>query len=127
MNKILVMAQQVEQVADFIRSNTSAKVITETEIADSTAYQQGWLLPGYSDFIVTRTKNLIAGYKFNRPLAVVLDQRHQSAVKNINLPSIRICEDIRPKRLRDAISYKTDDTILWSELSDSYFLKYFTA
>lgn len=127
MSKILVMAQDVEQVVEFIRQTTDAKVISESEIADSTAYEQGWLIPGYSDFIVTRTKNLIAGYKFQRSLAVVLSQRHQTAVANIGLTSIRVCDDVRPKRLSDAISYKTDAVITTAELTDKYFNQYFCA
>jgi hypothetical protein len=126
MSKILVMAQDVERVVEFIRQTTDAKVISESEIADSTGYEQGWLVPGYSDFIVTRTKNLIAAYKFSRPLAVVLNQRHQNAVAHVGITSIRVCDDVRPKRLSDAVSYKTDVVVTTAELTDKYFQQYFT-
>jgi hypothetical protein len=125
MSKLLVMAQHVHQVTEILKQITDAKIIAEYEMVENTPYHKGWLIPGYTDFIVTRTRNLIAAYKFKRPLAVVLDQRHQTAVQNIDLPSIRVCDEIIPVRISHAVSYKTNHLLTCADLTSEVLQKYF--
>ena len=94
------------------------KVILESEIVEDSLYANNYLKVGYSDYVINRAATMSKIYKFNRPLAIVLNQNHQTAVsKIIHDTSVRIIDNVVPSRLIDSPTYVTDYTYIANELT----------
>ena len=127
MMKLLFLAEHTDVVADDIRANTDAKVISESEIITDTYWKDKTDSPLYSDWLVERVKGLSQVYRYQRPVAFVIDQKHQNAVAKIpHTASIRVCENLVPKRLSNAISYDTDITITQDQITPEFYQQFFS-
>jgi hypothetical protein len=119
--KILFLTDKADHLEQFILSFApEVKVISEREITADTPYISRFLKAGYSLYLTTRAGHLIRAYRANRPLAVVLDQRHQDAVEKILVDkTIRVVDNLIPNRLSHGTSYKVDEVYTSEDFDDS--------
>jgi len=111
----LVETPQCVKLLDEI---SDIKIIRESELVEDTPWRHGLSQIGYSNYIVSRASNLSKIYRFSKPLAFVLDQRHHDAIDKIPYDiSIRVVNDFVAKRLSDSVTYKCDKTYLANDLT----------
>jgi hypothetical protein len=126
MMRVLLLAKDPVMVAAEISKISEVKVITEAELITGTRYEQSWLIPGYSTWLVDRFRVMSIAYKSQRPLALVLDQRHQTAVDLINHDvSARITDGRAPGRISHAVAYSTDHLITSDQASAEFYQSIF--
>jgi len=124
--KLLFLAENPDVIAGEIRKNTNAKVISESEIIADTFWQDKTDNPLYSEWFLDRTKGLSQVYRHQKPVAFVISQKHQDAVKKVpHDASIRICKNLRPKRLSDATTYRTDVTLTEDQITPDFYRQFF--
>jgi len=115
--KVLFLVEDMECAAP-LHALGDVKIITETEITKDTPYEDSSTKVGYSQYVVSRAGNLAKIYNFKPPLAIVMQQDHQTAISNIvHDKSVRIVHSIIPRRLTQSVTYKCDYTFLSSEVS----------
>jgi hypothetical protein len=127
MIKLLFLAEHPDTVANDIRDNTQAKVISESEIVADTFWKDKTDSPLYSEWLVDRVTGLSQVYRHQRPVAFVINQKHHSAVVKIpHNASIRVCENLTPQRLSKAVSYDTDITITQEQITPEFYQQFFS-
>ena len=118
--KILVLAENPSKIVDMFSSIPNIKIITEQEIIADTPYIHRFIQPGYSAYLTSRAANLSKIYKFNKPLVIIIDQRHGDAVEKIpHDKSVRVAEELVPRRLSSSVTYLVDEFYLENELTNS--------
>ena len=120
MSKFLILAENIDEVITLCNNIffPDFKIITEYELLNDHRFSIRFSKVGYSDYIVGRASVTSKIYKFRKPLIMILDQRHQDAVQKVeNIASIRIYKNDLPKRIFDAITYKTDILIKQEEFT----------
>ena len=115
--KVLFLVE-TPQCVKLLEEIPDIKIIRESELVENTPWQHGLFQIGYSNYVVSRASNLSKIYRFSKPLAFVLDQRHHNAVDKITHDmSIRVINDVIAKRLHDSVLYKCDKTYYANELT----------
>jgi len=115
--KILFLVESPECVK-ILEEIPEIKIIRESELVEDTPWKHGLSQVGYTNYVVSRATNLGKIYRFSKPLAFVLDQRHHNAVDKIEHDlSIRVVNDLSAKRLRDSVIYKCDKTYYANDLT----------
>jgi len=118
--KILVLAENPLKITTIFSNIGDIKVISEQEIIADTPYTRQFIQPGYSAYLTSRAANLSKIYKFNKPLVMVIDQRHHTAIEKIpHDKSIRIAKELVPRRLSNSVTYLVDEFYLENELTES--------
>ena len=121
--KILFLAEFPENIEKYLALYVpEVKIITEQEIVADTPYTPRFHKAGYTAYLTERAGNLIKSYRLKRNLAIVLDQRHPTAIDKIPADkTVRIVENLTPRRLSNAVSYKADITIIENDLTPEFF------
>jgi hypothetical protein len=86
--KFLVLTHDIDAAVRWLESQEidNLYIITETEIAklNPTKYSKGFLDINYSNAMIEEIRIKSLSYKAARPLAIVLDMKHQTALDLIN-------------------------------------------
>ena len=114
--KILFLVEDIKKVSSILRENNEYKVIDEYEMINNNKFTFGIDQPYYSDYIINRASTLSKIYNYNKPLCLVIDQRHKNTVDKIQHDvSIRVCKSLTPIRLSDSFIQSVTVTILENE------------
>jgi len=114
--KFLVLTHDLDQAINWLKRQPvdNLYMIDEREIAkhNPTKFSEGFLNISYSDQMVDFMRVNVLAYKSQRPLAIVMDMRHQNAVAKItHNVSILFYDDSRKLRLSYHPKYTVDCVI----------------
>jgi uncharacterized phage-like protein YoqJ len=115
--KILLLVEDIVKISQLLRQNNNFKVIDEYEMVEETPYKHGLVQPKYSDYVIDRARVFSIIYNYSKTLCLIIDQRHKNAIDKIpHDVSIRICKNIKPRRLSDSFTQTVNKTIIEKEL-----------
>jgi hypothetical protein len=106
--KVLFLVENIQKISEIIRKNNNLKVIDEFELVEDTHFKYSFVQPGYSNFIVNRASTFSKIWRYQKTLCLILDQRHNCIDKIPHDVSIRIYENLIPKRLSHSCNYQVD-------------------
>jgi len=85
-------------------------ILDERDLAlqNSSKFSHGFLDLNYSDAMVETMRISILGYKYQRPLVILMDMRHQTAIEKLpHDASILLYDGSKSRRIAYNLTYKT--------------------